>query len=495
MVAQARPAVVRIDTDTTTGSGAIFDTQGQTAYIITNHHVIEDGSTVTVTVNDSAGYTATVLGVDRTRDLAVIRICCGRFQKLTFGNPDRLKLGDEIIAIGYALGFQGSATITRGIVSAIRYHPDYRSDVIQTDAAVNPGNSGGPMLSLNGQIIGINTYGYSETQAGSPLEGLNFAISVTTVQQLIPTLRTASARPTPTPTRRPTATPRPTPTPQPTPVPLTFTSVSVGRNHACGVKTNGSVVCWGSDYYGESTPPSSTFTSVSAGYFYTCGVKTNGSVVCWGNNDYGEATPPSGAFASVSASNYPRAIHTADGFIDPRHTCGVKTNGSVVCWGNNIAGQAKPPSGTFASISAGSMHTCGIKTDRSLICWGYYPFGAAPPSGAFASVSAGGNHACGVKTNGSVICWGGDWVVEATPPSGTFASVSAGYGHTCGVKTNGSVVCWGGNPAADIDGETPEANPPSGTFASVSAGDHHTCGVKTNGSVVCWGRGETTPPN
>ena len=90
MVRQTRPAVVRITTDSGSGSGAIFDTQGQTAYIITNHHVIEDASRVTVTVNDSDHYTATILGSDSTRDLAVIRICCGQFRKLDFGNASNL---------------------------------------------------------------------------------------------------------------------------------------------------------------------------------------------------------------------------------------------------------------------------------------------------------------------------------------------------------------------------------------------------------------------
>ena len=201
MVRQARPAVVRITTDSGSGSGAIFDTQGQTAYIITNHHVIEDALRVTVTVNDSDHYTATVLGSDSTRDLAVIRICCGQFRKLDFGNASNLQPGDEIIVIGYALGLPGEATITRGIISAIRYYTSHRSDVIQTDAAINPGNSGGPMLSADGKIIGINTFIIRES------EGLGFAISATTVQQLIPALQTAAPQPTPNPGPRPTPTP------------------------------------------------------------------------------------------------------------------------------------------------------------------------------------------------------------------------------------------------------------------------------------------------
>ena len=218
MVKQARPAVVRITTNTGSGSGVIFDAQGLFGYVITNHHVIDGASRVTVVVNDFEDYTGTVLGVDRIRDLAVIRIYGSRFPKLDFGDASRLEPGDEIIAIGYALGIQGEATITRGIVSAIRYDSEYRSDLIQTDAAVNPGNSGGPMLSLDGKILGINTFRREETQSGRRVEGLNFAISGTTVQRLIPGLRTVSARPTPTLTRRPTRTPstRPTPTPFPT---------------------------------------------------------------------------------------------------------------------------------------------------------------------------------------------------------------------------------------------------------------------------------------
>ena len=200
MIQQVRPAVVRISTSGGTGSGVIFDTQGQTGYVITNHHVIEGASQVTVVVNDSDNYPGTVLGSDSVRDLAVVRICCGRFHKLEFGDASRLKTGDEIIAIGYALGLQGEATITRGIVSALRYDSEFRSDVIQTDAAINPGNSGGPMLSMDGKILGINTFRHEQTGTGRRVEGLNFAISGTTAQRLIPSLRTASANPTPTPT-------------------------------------------------------------------------------------------------------------------------------------------------------------------------------------------------------------------------------------------------------------------------------------------------------
>ena len=164
---------------------------------------------MSVTVDDSTTYSGTVLGVDATRDLAVVSICCGDFTALEFGDAAGLEAGDEIVAIGYALGLSGEATVTRGIVSAVRYDSRFLSDVIQTDAAINPGNSGGPMLSMSGQILGINTFGYDESQSGRPVEGLNFAISAVTVQYRIPTLRAGTAVPTATPAPRPTPTPAP----------------------------------------------------------------------------------------------------------------------------------------------------------------------------------------------------------------------------------------------------------------------------------------------
>ena len=112
-----------------------------------------------------------------------------------------------MVAIGYALGLSGQATITRGIVSARRYNSLRQRDVIQTDAAINPGNSGGPMLSLSGEILGINTFRIDEAESGRIAEGLGFAISEETVRGRIPALKAGSPSPTPTPTRRPRPTP------------------------------------------------------------------------------------------------------------------------------------------------------------------------------------------------------------------------------------------------------------------------------------------------
>ena len=199
---RVRPAVVRITTDRATGSGVIFKTEGTTGYLVTNHHVIEDGSFITVTVNDRQTYSGSLLGSDSVRDLAVVKICCDNFQAVPFGNASTVEPGTQVLTIGYALGLPGQATVAQGIVSAVRYDSDVRSEVIQTDAAINPGNSGGPMFSVNGEVLGINTF--KRVEEG--VEGVGSAISGTVVQGEIPTLL-AGATATATPTPRSTATP------------------------------------------------------------------------------------------------------------------------------------------------------------------------------------------------------------------------------------------------------------------------------------------------
>ena len=228
----------------------------------------------------------------------------------------------------------------------------------------------------------------------------------------------------------------------------------------------------------STTASGGTFVSVSAGVNHTCGVMSDGSAACWGNNDYGgQATPPTGSFVSVSAGD--------------SHACGVKGDGSVACWGRNDFGQATPPAGSFDSVSAGVAHTCGVRSNGSVACWGNNWAGqATPPTGSFVSVSAGGDHTCGVRSDGSIACWGNDGGGQATPPAGSFVSVSAGRYHTCGVMSDGSIICWG------WDGNG-ESTPPAGSFVSVSAGEDYTCGLRSDGSVVCWGSDEygqaTTP--
>ena len=199
MVEQVKPGVVRIETSTGNGTGFIFETTGQTALVLTNHHVIDDANRIQVVVNDAQRYRATVRGYDAYRDLAVLEICCGDFQALDFHDSQNVKSGSEVIAIGYALGITGSATVTRGIISAVRYDTEYKSWVLQTDAPINPGNSGGPLLLPTGEIIGINTFVYREDDA----EGLGFAIAQSSIMAALPDLKRGTQIAFPTPTALP----------------------------------------------------------------------------------------------------------------------------------------------------------------------------------------------------------------------------------------------------------------------------------------------------
>jgi len=111
------------------------------------------------------------------------------------------------------------------------------------------------------------------------------------------------------------------------------------------------------------------FASASAGAFHTCGLRTDGTVDCWGFNENGETDAPSGSFAAVSG-----------GFT---HTCGIRTDGTIACWGNppddGSFGQAIPPSGAFVAVTAGAHHSCGVRTDTAIDCWGFNRYGQAPP--------------------------------------------------------------------------------------------------------------------
>ncbi len=170
------------------GSGFVYDKEG---HIITNDHVIENAEKITVTFLDGRSFKANLIGKDLYTDLAVVKVNASEdvLYPLTLGNSSKLKVGEQIAAIGNPFGLSGS--MTSGIVSQIgRLLPSQDRgfqipDIVQTDAAINPGNSGGPLLNMRGEVIGINTAIQSET---GDFAGVGFAIPSRTVQKIIPTL-------------------------------------------------------------------------------------------------------------------------------------------------------------------------------------------------------------------------------------------------------------------------------------------------------------------
>ena len=205
MIERVRPGVVRIKTNLGSGSGVIYSKSADgSALVLTNYHVIESAASVDVVVGDSKLYRSTILGVDVVRDLAVLSICCGDFTVVTLAKGGGIPTGAEVVVMGYPLGIAGLATVSRGIVSAVRYESDMDRWVIQTDASINPGNSGGPMLSMSGEFVGIATYKIVKSKGGIAVEGVGFAVAATTLRDQLPVIVSGNslavlARATPTP--------------------------------------------------------------------------------------------------------------------------------------------------------------------------------------------------------------------------------------------------------------------------------------------------------
>ncbi len=175
------PAIVSIDVDIddgmSSGTGCIITSDG---YIITGSHVIEGGKTISVTTGNGQTYKAQLISeMGKNKDLALLKISPKRpLQTIRLGNSDNLKVGQKVLAIGNPFGFTG--TLTQGIISRI----DYKRGRIQTDAAINPGCSGGPLLNSSGEVIGINQSIYNPDNNISNI-GIGFAIPINEAKKFI----------------------------------------------------------------------------------------------------------------------------------------------------------------------------------------------------------------------------------------------------------------------------------------------------------------------
>jgi S1-C subfamily serine protease len=168
------------------GSGFIIDKDG---HVLTNYHVVADARQIEVTLHNRKKYRATIVGADRSHDLAVVQIKVPDLTPMVLGDSSKLQVGQKVYAIGNPFGLSG--TLTRGIVSSIRQvqEPDGMKieDAIQTDASINPGNSGGPLLNMHGEVIGINTMIASNVGQSA---GIGFAIPINTAKAVINDLLT-----------------------------------------------------------------------------------------------------------------------------------------------------------------------------------------------------------------------------------------------------------------------------------------------------------------
>ncbi len=202
LVKRVRPSVVRVQAGSGqglgTGTGFIIDERG---YIVTNNHVVTAGTgrvatTLKVDLADGRTLDAKLIGRDERTDIAVLKIEASNLTPLRFADPSGIEVGEDVVAVGFALDLGGQPTVTKGVVSALeRTIEEQGSDgslisisgAIQTDAAINPGNSGGPLLDTDGNVLGINTAGLRGGSA-QPVQGISFAVSSPVAQPIVKAL-------------------------------------------------------------------------------------------------------------------------------------------------------------------------------------------------------------------------------------------------------------------------------------------------------------------
>lgn len=187
------------DTDTNAeqvfseGSGVIYKKEGDTAYIVTNTHVINGAKKVDIRLADGTKVPGDIVGSDTYSDIAVVKIAADKVTTVAeFGDSNQLTVGETAIAIGSPLGSEYANTVTQGIVSSLNRNVSLKSEdgqaistnAIQTDTAINPGNSGGPLINIQGQVIGI-TSSKIASNGGTSVEGLGFAIPANDVINII----------------------------------------------------------------------------------------------------------------------------------------------------------------------------------------------------------------------------------------------------------------------------------------------------------------------
>lgn len=270
-------------------------------------------------------------------------------------------------------------------------------------------------------------------------------------------------------------------------------SVTVGRNFSCGLRLDGRIKCWGLDDPSDpddlgqvtGTPTDSGYIQVSAGLYHGCGLRPDGSVNCWGSDKNGASSPPpSAVFSSIDCG-----LNVCCGITD-------ESGNNLTCWGDNMDGRATPPEGTFSKVDMfGWFHVCGLKTDGSVVCWGREegkgnsPSPTVVPTGTYTDVAAGHFFTCTLDEADAMNCWGTNTAGQATAPSGTFSSVHGGVVHACGLRTDGTIACFG-SPTLD------RTNSPAGTFAQVDTNQLHSCALGSGGLIQCWGfadQGSTVP--
>lgn len=323
--------------------------------------------------------------------------------------------------------------------------------------------------------------------------------------------------------------------------------VTAGRTHTCAVKSSGRLFCWGEGRNGalgndsdsnslvpvQESTAATDWIMVSAGNDHTCAVKSNGRLFCWGDGRNGVHSDDSDSDSLVPVQERTAASDWEKVSVGVYHTCAIKTDGRLFCWGYNHSGelgdnstldspvpvQESTASTDWDEVSV-RRNTYAVKKDGRLFCWGFHtshtlgtysssdspvPIQESTGASDWSQISVGDWHSCAVKTGGQIFCWGsgesGELGNNATTGSLVpvqeytaaydWIQVSVGGLHTCALKNNGKIFCWGeddGSGSVEPNNSVPTlVNTAAYDWVQVSAGSYYTCALNGDGKIFCWG--------
>ncbi|QQR90523.1 MAG: hypothetical protein IPJ88_01900 [Myxococcales bacterium] len=286
-------------------------------------------------------------------------------------------------------------------------------------------------------------------------------------------------------------------------------AISAGRQHTCGIRSPDSLWCWGYNLYGQlgvgdttsyDTPQlvAGNWQAVSLGHWHSCAINTSDTAFCWGFNENGRLGNNNIVGSNLPDSHVPSAVYGGTGISSisagAGHSCAVKTDAEVICWGSNSDGQ----------LGDGSIGERCEGREMSVLDWECAPAPIAE-SGPWNQIHAGGRHSCGIKNDGSAWCFGAaehgqmgtaQTTTQAFPglvdTATDYSTIAAAGDHVCALQ-NANLVCWGSNSHGQLglQGISTSTMPSStGTetaWIAISAAEHSSCGIRADQSAWCWG--------
>jgi len=318
-----------------------------------------------------------------------------------------------------------------------------------------------------------------------------------------------------------------------TPTEADFIDVSCGVHHACAIKRDNTVLCWGLNNENRSTPPTNTyFQQIELGNDHSCGITISNTLKCWGNNGHSRASPPGGEFRSIRCgSDFCQAKRKSDNKliswghnghgrraapsgwdVNPKQydagyyaTCVINQENKLKCWGHDhytmISGANKRAENEYKDVKLGHDFICALDMDNEWDCWGHQPDLEKMPKfydwvniddcgrkivevSSFQNTFASGHgHACALDATHHVVCWGSGTFNIAPPTIQMKTIVSSQHSSYCGLTMENGVKCWGANDHSGLTSGVPDRK----DLIAVTAGHDFGCAITQDYLVVCWG--------